>query len=121
MGRLWSWESQPAVLMIHAVEQKEDLKMPLARPRLKDEDMATLRKWIDDKLPWTAAKSEGKQRNSDHWAFQAPKHAAAPAVRNVAWVRNPIDNFILAKLEQDKVRPSTEADRATLLRRVASI
>lgn len=115
--------AQPGVpsdsLLIRAVEQTGDLKMPLGRPRLTDQDIATLRQWIDQKLPWSVTKNDGKPRNWDHWAFQPPKHPAAPAVRNTAWVRNPIDNFIVAKLEQEKMQPSPEADRATLLRRVS--
>jgi hypothetical protein len=115
--------AQPGVpadsLLIRAVEQTGDLKMPLGRPRLSDQDIATLRQWIDQKLPWSVTKNDGKPRNWDHWAFQAPKRPPVPSVRNPAWVRNPIDNFILAKLEQEKLQPSPEADRATLLRRVS--
>src|SRR5579862_1870437 len=115
--------AQPGVptdsLLIRAVEQTGDLKMPLGRPRLADQDIATLRQWIDQKLPWPVAKNDGKPRNWDHWAFQTPKRPPVPAVSNAAWVRNPIDNFILTKLEQEKLDPSPEADRATLLRRVS--
>ena len=106
-------------LLIRAVEQTGDLKMPLGRPRLADQDIATLRQWIDQKLPWSVTKNDSKPRNWDHWAFHTPKRPAIPVVRNPAWVRNPIDNFILAKLEQEKLPPSSEADRATLLRRVS--
>ena len=106
-------------LLIRAVEQSGDLKMPLGRPRLSDQDIATLRQWIDQKLPWSVTKNDSKPRNWDHWAFQTPKHSTVPLVHDAAWARNPIDNFILAKLEQEKVQPSPEADRATLLRRVS--
>jgi hypothetical protein len=115
--------AQPGVpadsLLIRAVEQIGDLKMPLGRPRLSDQDIATLRQWIDQKLPWSVTKNDSKPRNWDHWAFQTPKRSSVPVVRDLAWVRNPIDNFILAKLEQEKLQPSPEADRATLLRRVS--
>ena len=53
-----------------------------------------------------------------HWAFQTPKRAAFPAVKNEGWVRQPIDRFVLAKLEKEGLKPSTEADSITLLRRV---
>jgi len=115
--------AQPGVpmdsLLIRAVEQTGDLKMPMGRPRLADQEIATLRQWIDQKLPWTVTKNDGKPRNWDHWAFQAPKRPAVPVVHNPAWVRNPIDDFILTKLEQEKLQPSQEADKATLLRRVS--
>ncbi|MDQ6699063.1 MAG: DUF1549 and DUF1553 domain-containing protein, partial [Acidobacteriota bacterium] len=55
----------------------------------------------------------------DHWAFQAPRHLDPPVVKNSAWVRNDIDKFILARLENEHVKPSPEADRNTLLRRVS--
>jgi hypothetical protein len=53
-----------------------------------------------------------------HWAFVAPERPELPRVRNRRWERNPIDRFILARLERERLRPSPEADKATLLRRV---
>jgi hypothetical protein len=52
------------------------------------------------------------------WAFRSPVRPAVPAVKNSGWVRNPIDAFILARLEAAGLTPAPEADRATLLRRV---
>ena len=49
-----------------------------------------------------------KPRGWDHWAFQVPKRPAVPAVQNSAWTRNPIDNFILARLEQEEQTVATE-------------
>ena len=106
-------------LLIRAVEQTGEVKMPMGRPRLKDEDIAALRQWIEQKLPWSDGAISAKPRNWDHWAFQPPQHPPLPAVSNARWVRNPIDNFILARLEREKVQPSPEADPATLLRRVS--
>ncbi len=57
--------------------------------------------------------------DDEHWAFRAPKRPELPAVKNAAWVRNPIDRFILARLEKEGLRPSAEADRVTLLRRLS--
>ncbi len=54
-----------------------------------------------------------------HWAFQAPAEPPLPAVSNPAWVRNPIDAFVLARLEGENIRPSAEADRRTLIRRLS--
>jgi hypothetical protein len=56
---------------------------------------------------------------SVHWAFLPPVRPALPAVRNAAWVRTPIDAFVLARLERAGLKPSPPADRATLLRRVS--
>jgi hypothetical protein len=54
-----------------------------------------------------------------HWAFVAPVRPTLPTVKNKAWVRNPIDSFILARLEQEHLTPSPEANKTTLLRRVS--
>ena len=53
-----------------------------------------------------------------HWAYVKPVRPAVPLVKNAAWCRNPIDNFILAKLEAEGLKPSPEAPKPTLLRRV---
>ena len=53
-----------------------------------------------------------------HWAYVAPKHPAPPAVQNRAWIRNPIDVFILNAVETMNLAPAPEADRPTLLRRL---
>lgn len=53
-----------------------------------------------------------------HWSFVPPQKAPLPKVRNTRWVRNPVDYFILARLEKEKLKPNPEADRRTLIRRV---
>ncbi len=57
-------------------------------------------------------------RYDAHWAFIAPKSPALPPVRLKSWPRNPIDHFVLARLERTGLKPSPEADRYTLARRV---
>ena len=59
--------------------------------------------------------SDGKK---SHWAFQPVQRPAAPEVKHKDWIRNPIDAFILARLEKAKLAPAKEADRATLMRRL---
>jgi len=54
-----------------------------------------------------------------HWAFLAPVRPALPPVANKPWVRNPIDQFVLARLEKEGLTPSPSADRVTLLRRLS--
>lgn len=53
-----------------------------------------------------------------HWAFKTPVRPALPAVSNEQWVRNEVDRFVLAKLDREKLAPSPEAEKATLLRRL---
>ena len=55
----------------------------------------------------------------EHWAYVKPKKAAPPAVSNEAWTRTPVDRFVLARLDAEKLMPSHEASRETLLRRVS--
>jgi mono/diheme cytochrome c family protein len=83
--------------------------MPPAKSgkHLKPEQIALLRQWIEQGAPW-----------SEHWAFVPPRRPALPKNANSAWPRNPIDYFLLARLEEKGLQPSPEADRTTLLRRV---
>src|SRR5262249_36776763 len=53
-----------------------------------------------------------------HWSFQPIKRPEVPATRNRNWMRNPIDNFVLARLEAEGIEPSPEAGRETLVRRL---
>src|SRR5581483_1597686 len=102
-------------LMVAALRQSGTLKMP-PTGKLPDAEIELIEKWIAagaPGLPDAAAKTA-----SNHWAFQPPRHPAEPPVRQQSWVRNPIDRFILARLEKEGVKPSPEADKITLLRRV---
>jgi hypothetical protein len=121
--------SGPAIVSGHADKSKLILRvsgapgigaMPPMGKRLTAEEVATLRAWIDQgaKWPQTEQTTAAKPR-STHWAFQTVSKPAPPDVKNRAWVRNPIDNFILARLEKQKIATSQEADKRTLLRRVS--
>jgi hypothetical protein len=92
----------------------EDASDPLAADQI-----GLLRAWIDQGAKWPDAEvgDDGTPR-SDFWSFQPIQRPEPPAVAQGEWVRNSIDAFILAKLEQENVLPSPEADRITLLRRV---
>jgi hypothetical protein len=108
-------------LLFRAVEQSGDLKMPPGR-KLSSDQIDTIRKWIADGAPWTnssAPTSASRPKGADWWAFQPVRHPDPPPVSRADWVRNPIDRFILARLEKEKLAPSSEASRATLLRRVS--
>ena len=66
--------------------------------------------------PGDTAKVKAK---NDHWAFQPASRPAIPNVQNKKWARNPIDLFVLARLEKENLKPSPEADRRTLIRRLS--
>ena len=85
----------------------EIMPPPESHKTLKPEQIETLRRWI----------SEGAKYEA-HWSFIAPQRPALPAVSRPDWVKNPIDQFVLASLDAGKLPPSPEADRRTLARRV---
>jgi mono/diheme cytochrome c family protein len=91
-------------------------RMPLNRPPLAITEIALLRAWIDQGGQAPAAESPSA---GAHWALIPPERPAVPAVKRAEWARNPIDRFILVRLEHENLEPSPEADRATLIRRVS--
>lgn len=93
-------------------------RMPLGRPALSAAQINLLKQWIDEGANWPdSATATGGAKT--HWTYIAPVRPAVPAVKNRAWVRNPIDNFVLAKLEKENLSPSPEVDKITLLRRLS--
>ncbi len=106
--------------LLRLVTAAEGVKMPPAGPRLTAAEVDVLRRWIDSGAPWPErAESAAKARpRPAHWAFQPVRRPAVPAVRNANWPRNPIDRFVLARLEQEGVAPSPPADSRTLIRRL---
>lgn len=90
--------------------EKTALRMPPASSHktLTDEQKEIIERWIRQGAAW-----------KEHWAFSAPHRPVLPVVRQARWVRNPIDRFILAKLEAAGLKPAPEADRRTLARRAA--
>jgi mono/diheme cytochrome c family protein len=107
-------------LLIQAVGGlKADLVMPRKGERLSSEQVALLRAWIDQGADWPDSASIKIIDPRDHWAFKAPVRPKVPEVKQKQWICNPIDNFILARLEQEKMKPSPEADPRTLIRRLS--
>lgn len=102
-------------------------QMPEGGPPLTAEEKGLIRTWINDgaKSSDGTAIDEGKDAGetaselSSFWSFIPPTRPTVPAVQNASRVRNPIDAFILAKLESQALELSLEADRATLLRRLS--
>jgi mono/diheme cytochrome c family protein len=84
--------------------------MPPARTgkKLTPAQIELLGQWIDQGARW-----------DPHWAYVPPRRPSLPPVADGSWARMPIDRFILARLEKEGLRPSPEADRATLIRRVS--
>ena len=70
-------------------------------------------------LAFAAAPVSAQLQQPELWSLRRPERPPVPAVTAAAWVRNPIDAFVLARLERAGLRPSAEADRPTLLRRLS--
>ena len=106
-------------LLVRAVEQSGELKMPPGR-KLQPQETASIRRWIELGAAWPKDDATvSRPKGSDWWAFQPIKRVNPPPIGDAAWVRNPIDQFILARLEKERLQPSSEASKETLLRRVS--
>lgn len=89
--------------------EKKPLRMPppVSGITLSDAQIDTLKRWINEGAKWET-----------HWAYNAPKRPDLPAVALKSWPNNAIDSLVLARLEREGLKPSPEAPRATLLRRL---
>jgi mono/diheme cytochrome c family protein len=113
-------------LLIKAVRYAdEDLQMPPNDKKLAAEQIALLEAWVKMGAPVPAHSdaprlmTEVAEARAKHWAFQPVQKPALPEVKKSRWVQTPVDNFILAKLEQEKLTPAKTADRRTLIRRLS--
>ena len=88
-------------------DESERMPPPDERRQLSKAEIELLRQWIRAGAPYER-----------HWAFITPRRPAIPQITLAQWPRNAIDCFVLAKLEREGLRPSPEADKVTLIRRV---
>ena len=94
--------------LVRRVTSSDDSeRMPPEGPPLTSAQVSLLKQWIEQGAEW-----------KEHWAFLPPQASVPPKVKNVAWLTNPIDAFVLHKLEQAGLRPAIPADKTALLRRV---
>src|SRR5262245_16970656 len=100
---------QESELFRRITTEDETERMPQAKSgrRLNEHEVALIRRWIEQGAKW-----------QQHWAFIPPKRPPLPQVKQRDWPRNGIDYFILAKLQENGLSPSPEADKTTLIRRV---
>ncbi|MGO9921593.1 MAG: DUF1549 domain-containing protein, partial [Isosphaeraceae bacterium] len=93
---------------INSDDPDERMPPPRTGKTLSAAEIARLKSWIEAGAPY-----------QEHWAFRPPVRPARPAVRKPGWCQNPIDDFILARLEREGLAPAPEADRVTLIRRLS--
>lgn len=101
-------ESSELYRRITSQDEFERMPPPDSHKSLTPEEIERIRLWIEQGAPW-----------SEHWSLVAPKKPAVPPVSDPAWCRNPVDNFILARLDAESLKPALEADQETLIRRVS--
>jgi mono/diheme cytochrome c family protein len=97
--------------LFHRVSSKDPDELmppPKSGKKLAAAQIEALKRWIDQGARWKG-----------HWAFEPITRPSPPPVRDGAWIRNPIDRFVLAELESQGLSPSPEADAATLIRRLS--
>ena len=93
---------------INSEDPNEVMPPPATKKKLTAAQKEILRQWIEQGAAY-----------QKHWAFEAPVAPELPKVKNEGWLRNPVDRFILARLEKEGLAPHAEANRTTLIRRVA--
>ena len=129
-GVLKGGESGPALvpgdpeksLLIKAVRYTDpDLQMPPKGKKLTDAQVADLVAWVrmgaPDPRTGAPAQKAGSDSSKKHWAWQPVKRSPVPEVKDHSWGQTPVDNFILAKLEEKNLKPNPIADKRTLIRR----
>lgn len=101
-------EKSELIRRILSDDPEQVMPTPQSNLSLTSEEKAILVKWIEQGAEWKT-----------HWAFRAPLKAAISEVENTSWPRNEIDYYVLKKLESLGLKPSGEADRETLIRRLS--
>ena len=99
-----------SLLIERILHSDERRRMPpaVSKKSLSDQQVDILKRWIEQGAAW-----------DQHWSFKPIAAESPPAVASSEWARQPLDRFILARLEQEGLEPAAEADRRTLARRVA--
>ena len=107
-----------SLLYKRLIGDEEGDRMPLDQDPLATEQLDLIRRWIDQGAAWPAGTGAASQTVQTHWAYISPQRPALPAAKGSAWVRSPIDAFILDGLLQQNLAPSRPSGKATLVRRV---
>ena len=116
--------SEKSLIVRRVLGLDDEDRMPKDGDPLTGAQIALIRTWIDQGAAWpeTGVSARGAQAAPEepkHWAYRRPARPALPEIRTADWARNPIDRFILARLEKEGLKPSPEAALETLVRRVS--
>jgi hypothetical protein len=100
-------EESVALMRMTSTDPDEVMPPPESNLQMTDYEIGVIKKWLEQGAEWKA-----------HWAFIKPERPKLPEVKKKDWVQNPIDNFVLAKLEEEGLPPAEKASKEKLLRRV---
>ena len=102
-------DASQSALYARLVAEDEDERMPPvdAEKQLSEEEIALIKQWLDQGAVW-----------EQHWSLVAPVRSPVPDVADKEWPRNEIDHFVSSRLEKEGMKPSAEADKVSLIRRV---
>ncbi len=118
-GAIVPGKSSESKLLRYVAGLDDEMKMPPKGKGLGADEIGILRAWIEQGAPWPAEASvDATSDRPKHWSLKPLTKPAIPQVKNQAWVRTPIDAFILAKLEEQGMAPAPPADPRALIRRV---
>ena len=106
-------QSGKSVLIERVSADDDAVRMPPEGERLTEQQVSLLRRWVDAGARWP------DDAAVKHWAYVKPQQVALPEIKDKTWPRNAIDYFILARLEDEGLRPSAEASREQLIRRLS--
>src|SRR6516164_8133499 len=111
---------KPETSLLYQAITGDKPRMPRGAPALASADVARIRRWIADGALWPEGVTLRVRApaTTDWWSLQPLNRPAVPTIGNPAWSRNPIDAFVLSKLEAKRLTPSPDADRRTLIRRL---
>ena len=107
-------------ILVRRLLAQDRPQMPYGAPPLSRADIQLIRDWIDHGAPGpdSTAVLPAPTTPARHWAYIKPVRPLLPPVRNLAWCRNSVDRFILARLEKEGLQPAAEAPKSTLIRRL---
>jgi hypothetical protein len=97
----------------------DQARMPMGSKPLPPDQIQAIKNWIDSGAEWPDGVGVETVEIKKHWAFIPPKRPAPAKVTAANWVANPIDSFVLARLEKEGLKPSPPTDKTTLLRRLS--
>ncbi len=101
-------EKSELIKRLTTTDEDEVMPPPKSGKKVSKADIALLETWIKQGASY-----------AKHWAYAKPVRPELPKVKNKTWVKNDVDFFVLERLQREKLKPSPEADRAALIRRVS--